>query len=91
MGVIEEQNSAALSFPDAGTLMRVCADGGARVRKGELLAELDPTSARQTFEAARAAFGQARDASQRLQQLTYARRWATATDGCFPEWFVAWR
>lgn len=73
VGVIEEQNSAALSFPVAGTLMRVCADEGARVRKGELLAELDPTSARQTFEAARAAFEQARDASQRLQQLYDAK------------------
>lgn len=73
VGVIEEENSAALSFPVAGTLSRVCVDEGDRVRKGDLLAELDPTSARQTFDAARAALEQASDASERLQQLYDAK------------------
>lgn len=69
VGVVEEENAAALSFPVAGTLQRVCVDEGDRVRKGDLLAELDPTSARQTFDAAKAALEQARDAAQRLKQL----------------------
>lgn len=73
VGVIEEENSAALSFPVAGTLQRMCVDEGDRVRKGDLLAELDPTSARQTFDAARAALDQASDASDRLQQLYEAK------------------
>ena len=37
--------------------------------KGLLLAELDPTSARRTFEAAEAALNQAKDACARLKQL----------------------
>lgn len=73
VGVIEEENSAALSFPIAGTVTRLYGEEGSRVRKGQLLAELDPTSARQTFEAARAALDQARDASSRLQQLYDAK------------------
>ena len=39
------------------------------MRRGDLLAELDPTSARQTFEAAEASLGQARDACNRLKKL----------------------
>lgn len=73
VGVIEEENSAALSFPVAGTVMRLNGEEGSRVRRGELLAELDPTSARQTWEAARAALEQARDASERLRQLYEAK------------------
>ena len=52
VGTIEEETSAALSFPVAGTLARTYADEGQRVQQGQLLAELDPTSARQTFDAA---------------------------------------
>lgn len=69
VGVIEEENAAALSFPVAGTLTRICVDEGDHIRKGDLLAELDPTSARQTFDAAKATLEQARDASERLRQL----------------------
>lgn len=73
VGVIEEENSSALSFPVAGTLTRVYADEGERIHRGDLLAELDPTSARQTYDAARAALEQARDACSRLQQLYEAK------------------
>jgi len=55
VGSVEEEASASLSFPVAGTVARTLADEGQRVRKGQLLAELDSTSARQTFDAARAA------------------------------------
>lgn len=69
VGVVEEENAAALSFPGAGTITRMYVEEGARVRRGDLLAELDPTSARQTFEAAQASLKQAADACRRLQQL----------------------
>lgn len=73
VGVIEEENSAALSFPVAGTLTRLYADEGERIRKGDLLAELDPTSALQARDAAQAALEQARDACGRLQKLYDAK------------------
>lgn len=69
VGTVEEQTSAALSFPVGGTVVRMLADEGARVAQGDLLAELDRTSAQQTFEAARAALAQARDAADRLGRL----------------------
>ena len=69
VGTIEEETSAALSFPVAGTIARTYADEGQRVQQGQLLAELDPTSARQTFDAAQAALDQAKDACARLKQL----------------------
>lgn len=69
VGTIEEETSAALSFPVAGTVARTYADEGQRVQQGQLLAELDPTSARQTFDAAQAALDQAKDACARLKQL----------------------
>ena len=43
------------------------------MRKGQLLAELDSTSARQTFDAARASLEQAEDACGRLRQLYEAQ------------------
>ena len=69
VGTIEEETSAALSFPVAGTVAGTYADEGQRVQQGQLLAELDPTSARQTFDAAQAALDQAKDACARLRQL----------------------
>lgn len=60
---------------------------GRRVGKGHLLAELDPTSARRTFEAAEAALNQAKDACARLKQLYDAEslpeiKWVEAQTGC---------
>lgn len=69
VGTIEEETSASLSFPVAGTVARMLADEGQRVQQGQLLAELDPTSAQQTFDAAQAALDQAKDACARLRQL----------------------
>lgn len=69
VGTVEEEASAALSFPVGGTLARTYADEGQRVGEGALLAELDPTSAQQTAEAAEAALAQARDACDRLRKL----------------------
>lgn len=73
VGVVEEENAAALSFPVAGTVTRLCVEEGTRVRQGDLIAELDATSARDAFEAAKAALQQARDACERLQRLYDAK------------------
>ena len=81
VGAIEEESSAALSFPVAGTVARTFADEGRRVGKGHLLAELDPTSARRTFEAAEAALNQAKDACARLKQLYDAESLPVETIG----------
>ena len=62
VGAIEEESSAALSFPVAGTVARTFADEGRR-------AEVGSSSARRTFEAAEAALNQAKDACARLKQL----------------------
>lgn len=69
VGVIEEEQSAALSFPLGGTVAGIGFDEGQQVRQGDLLARLDPTSAQQSYEAAAAALGQARDACERLEKL----------------------
>lgn len=69
VGVVEEESSAALSFPVMGTLLRICVCEGQHVRQGEVLAVLDDTSARNTCEAARAALRQAQDAYDRMKRL----------------------
>lgn len=69
VGVVEEETAVALSFPVGGTVARIGADEGRRVAEGDLLAELDPTSARQSYEAAKVSFEQAQDACDRLRRL----------------------
>lgn len=69
VGTIEEMNAAALSFAVPGTVARICVDEGQRVQKGSLIAELDPTSVRQAYEAAKATLHQAEDACKRLKIL----------------------
>ena len=71
VGTIEEEASASLSFPVPGTVARTFADEGQRVRQGQLLAELDPTSARRTFEAAEAALNQAKDDAESLPEIQW--------------------
>ncbi len=69
-GTVAARRSVAPEFPKlGGTLAAVHTDEGRRVRKGDLLAELDPASARQTYEAARAALEQAQDAYASMEQL----------------------
>ncbi len=73
VGTVEGGTEAALSFPVAGTVARVTTDEGKHVRQGDLLAELDSSSARQAYDAARATLDQAKDACERLKQLYDAR------------------
>lgn len=69
VGVVEEQQSAALSFPLGGTVVRIRCDEGQSVAQGDLLAELDDASARRSYDAAKAAYEQALDARARLKRL----------------------
>lgn len=73
VGVIEEERSAVLSFPVAGTLARTLVDEGECVSRGALLAEVDASSAARAYEAAKAAADQAVDACERLKKLRDAQ------------------
>jgi RND family efflux transporter MFP subunit len=53
-GVIRSKHEATLSAQSTGTLVRVLAKVGDKVKKGDLLAQLDPTAARIGLEQARA-------------------------------------
>ena len=69
VGVVEENSSVACSFTGSGAIVRVCVDEGQHVRKGQLVAQLDETQARNMVQAAQASVRQAHDAKERLRQL----------------------
>ena len=69
IGVIEEETASVLSFSVPGTVKRISVREGMRVRRGELLAELETANLRSAHEAAQATLHQAEDAMRRLQQL----------------------
>lgn len=68
-GTVTADNETSVSFPVAGTVKRIYAEVGQRVTQGQLLAEIDDTSIRSSYEAAAATLAQARDAHARMQQL----------------------
>lgn len=53
-GLIEASDSFSLSFPNGGQVLAVHVEAGAEVQTGDLLAELDPTQAREALRAAEA-------------------------------------
>lgn len=69
VGVVEENSSVACSFTGSGAISKVCVDEGQHVRKGQLVAQLDETQARNMVQAAQASAMQAHDAKERLRQL----------------------
>lgn len=69
VGIIEEERSSAISFTVAGTVKTMYGEEGQRVKKGELLAELDTANLSSAYAAAKAQLSQAEDAMQRIQQL----------------------
>lgn len=68
-GTVEAGNESAISFSVSGTISRIYAEVGQRVEKGKLLAEIDDTSIRSSYEAAHATLLQARDAYDRMKKL----------------------
>ena len=69
VGVIQESYGSTLSFATLGTVSQVLVDEGQAVRKGQLLAVIDKTSAQSAHDMAMSTLSQARDAFKRLEQL----------------------
>ena len=69
VGIVEEREATAVSFTGMGVVRRVLVSEGQAVGRGQLLAEMDDTQARNTLAAAEAAAAQANDALQRMTML----------------------
>jgi RND family efflux transporter MFP subunit len=69
VGVIEDKSSAALSFSSIGTIENIYVREGENVRKGQLLARINPTQADNMFKATESSLKQARDAYNRLKSV----------------------
>ncbi len=68
-GTVEEENGTPLSFATSGTVKSVHVGLGQEVRRGQLVATLDPTSLRESHNLAQATLRQAEDAWQRMKVL----------------------
>ena len=69
VGVVEENSATAVSYTSMGTLRRVCVSEGQAVSRGQLIAELDDTQARNLLATAEAQSRQAEDALVRYKLL----------------------
>lgn len=68
-GTVEEENGAILSFTQGGTIKQLCVKVGDKVRRGQLIATVDPISVRNAYDMARSTRSQAEDAYKRMKQL----------------------
>lgn len=69
VGIVEECEATAVSFTSMGVVRRMLVSEGQTVTKGQLLAEMDDTQARNLLAGAEAAMAQANDALQRYGML----------------------
>ena len=69
VGIIEESEATAVSFTSMGVVKRLLVDEGQAVGKGQLIAEMDDTQARNLLSGAEAQMAQANDALQRYGML----------------------
>ena len=69
VGIVEENEATAVSFTSMGVVKRLLVDEGQTVSKGQLIAEMDDTQARNLLAGAEAQMTQANDALQRYGQL----------------------
>lgn len=69
VGVVEEETSTMVSFTGMAVLKTMTVSERQPVRKGQLLATIDDTQARNALTAAKASLDQALDAQQRMKQL----------------------
>ena len=69
VGIVEEQESTAVSFTGMGVVQRVMVGEGQAVSRGQLIAVMDDTQARNVLRGAEAQMAQANDALQRFQML----------------------
>lgn len=68
-GTVEEENGTSLSFTMGGTIMQLRVKVGDRVRRGQLIATVDPATVRNTYDMAVSTRKQAEDAYKRYKQL----------------------
>ena len=61
VGIIEEREATAVSFTSMGVVKRILVKEGQLVRRGQLLAEIDPSTSSNTVEVAHASLNQAKD------------------------------
>jgi RND family efflux transporter MFP subunit len=69
VGIVEENEATAVSFTSMGVVKRLLVSEGQSVSKGQLIAEMDDTQARNMLAGAEAQMTQANDALQRYGQL----------------------
>ena len=69
VGIVEESEATAVSFTSMGMVRRVLVSEGQAVGRGQLIAEMDDTQARNLLAGAEAQMAQANDAMQRYQML----------------------
>jgi RND family efflux transporter MFP subunit len=69
IGTVEESVAVSLSFSLMGTVEEVFVQEGQRVRKGQLLAALNTTTAENSYQASLAKLRQAQDAYDRLVKV----------------------
>lgn len=69
VGIIEEREATAVSFTGMGVVRRVFVNEGQAVGRGQLIAEMDDTQARNLLNGAEAAMTQANDAQERYKML----------------------
>ena len=69
VGIVEEKDATSVSFTTMGSIKKVYVREGQMVSEGDLLAEMDDTSAKSILEASRASKEQAEDALSRYSRL----------------------
>ena len=69
VGIVEEREATAVSFTGMGVVKRVLVNEGQSVGKGQLIAEMDDTQARNLLSGAEAQMAQANDALERYKML----------------------
>lgn len=69
VGIVEEREATAVSFTSMGVVKRVLVSEGQAVGRGQLIAEIDDTQARNVLTGAEAQMNQANDAMQRYKML----------------------
>ena len=69
VGIVEECEATAVSFTSMGVVKRMLVNEGQAVAKGQLIAEMDDTQARNLLSGAEAQMAQANDALERYKML----------------------
>ena len=69
IGTLQSEMKIALSFPLGGTITEIYVRNGQKVKKGDIIAKVDETSAKSLHDAALASLNQAEDGYIRLKQV----------------------